>query len=274
MTAATSFQDPNAVHVHYELGTPLDRMEPTTPFQTGTNILSLLDKLAAGAQRTKSPNRVGWQLLENDGGAVTLQPRTEIDLAKQAAVDLVEGFAAAERDVPLHPAWDQVTAGIARKVATKLGTDRRHGLRLVVGGGGLEAELSANVTSLAAEHLEEATRATTTSYGEVTGVLGGVSAKPRRRASLWSDLDERRIEVGFPAELEDEVRQAWARPHVRATGVLHENVVGQILRIEIDSITVVQAGGPSWFDVREGAYPSITSGLSPADYLALIRGEE
>lgn len=277
MTEATTLDaDDLAVEpvlVSYSLATPLDQIPAETFFDTGGDVLHLLGRLAATAQRDRRPRRVQWRAREAGGGRAVLQPISEPELAAHAADSLVQGLATAEREVSLHPAWDVSSAAVAERLARRLGETAGTGLAVSVQAAGA-TQRDTLVTRQAARHLHDATKLTVTSYGSVLGVLGRVSVRPRRRASLWSDLDGRRIDVHFSQADEEAVRKAWAKDRVEVIGLIHENSAGQVLRIDMDRLVVHEPSGLRWADLEAGSYPQMTGGLDTLNYLDLIRGEK
>jgi hypothetical protein len=261
------------VVVSYSLATPLDQLPAKTVFSTGGDLLDLLARLASTAQRDRHPRTVQWRAREAGGGRAVLHPISEPDLAAQAATSLAQGLALAEEETSLHPAWDVPTAHVAERLTRRLGETASTGLTLGVQAPGTPQQ-DAVVTRQASRHLHDATKLTITSYGSVVGVLGRVSVRPHRRASLWSDLDGRRIEVRFRQDEEETVRAAWAKERVEVIGVVHENSAGQVLRIDMDRLVVHEASGLKWADVERGSYPGLTGGMDTLDYLDLIRGEQ
>jgi len=263
-----------AVQVSYALAVPLDQLPAATPFVTGADLLGLLDIIGDLEQfRGDKPRKVDWRLVTASGGTATLRSHSEPDVASRAALSLVHGFGDVERAEQLPPAWSLSAGRRAERVANRLGDTANTGLYLAVDG----AEAAeAQVTRQASRHLKSATDLRLTSYGSVVGVLGRVTAhKGRRTAALWSDLDARRIEVRFGEPHVEDMRDAWAQSHVEVTGVLHENVGGQILRVDMDSLEVLRGTKASLVeDIPRGFYEELTDGLSTIDYLKAIRGEE
>lgn len=260
------------VQLSYTLHTPLSQLRPEVVFGTGERIVGLLDRIQAAAQRERLPRRAEWRLADEGKRTVILRPISEPDLAELAAIVAVRGFSLAEQESRLDPAWDTRVADSARRIADALGDTATTGLTLVATG--TDGSTDALVTRRAGGHLREAAQAGMTSFGSVMGVLGGAWSRPRRRASMWSDLDGRRIEVRFGPQHDEDIRGAWAREHVEVTGMLYENVAGQILRIDLESLQVHDDDGPSFADLPWGFYPEMTEGLGTAAYLKAIRGEE
>jgi hypothetical protein len=227
-----------AVQISYELAVPLDQLPATTSFETGTDLVRLLGLVGSLEQfQDDKPREVDWRVVETNGRSATLCSYSEPDVASRAALSVVRGFKDAERNERLPHAWSLAAGKRAERVAARLGDTADTGLRLVVGGAEPD---EVRVTRQASRHLQEATKLRFTSYGSVLGVLGRVTARGRNRtAALWSDLDGRRVEVRFGEDHVEDMRDAWAHKHVEVTGVLHENAAGQVLRVNMDSLTVL-----------------------------------
>ncbi len=264
----------DAVQVSYELAVPLDQMPATTPFATGLDLLQLLNIMANLEQvEGGRPRNADWRLVAVTSGSARLRSISNPDTALRAALSLVLGFNEAEESDHLPRDWSLLAGKRAEKVAARLGETAETGLHLAVTG---TQPADVKVTRRASRHLKSATNLRLTSYGTVVGVLGRVTAhKGRRAAALWSSLDGRRIEVRFGEQHVEDIRDAWAHAHVEATGVLHENVSGQILRVDVDSLEVLQSTKASLVeDLPRGFYPEMTGGQSTAQYLKAIRGED
>lgn len=260
------------VAVSYRLGTPLLMLPGHAAFDTGSDVLHLLARLAQAGQRDRKVRAVDWRVEQTDGVHAVFRPTNEPDLAERSALDLVHGLAVAENESALDPSWDLQAAKVGARLTRRLGGTPETGMSIDVAGSDAQRH-TAIVTRRAARHLDEATKLTVTSYGSVTGFLGGVSMGKRRRASLWNDLDGRRVEVQFGDHHVEDVRRAWAHPHVEVTGWVNENNAGQVLRVLMESLHVQEPSGLKLADLPAGGYPEMTGGLSTNDYLDLIRGE-
>ncbi len=262
-----------AVQIDYELETPLDQMPALTPFETGTDLLHLLAITADLEQfRDAKARKVDWRVHSVSGTSAALRSISEPDVASRAALSLVRGFNEAEETEQLPRGWNLRVGQRAARVASRLGDDDNTGLRLSVHG---PDDVRAHVTRRAGRHLKSATDLRITSYGSVVGVLGRVTAKGKQRtAALWSDLTGRRIDVRFGEQHVEEMRNAWAHSHVEVTGVLHENVSGQVLRVNLDSLRVLDRERVNLSEaLPHGFYPEMTGGLGAREYLRLVRGE-
>ena len=262
-----------AVQVEYELGVPLDQIPAAMPFATGKDMLNLLGILGRLEQfRDDKPRQVDWRLLGTNGNRVALRSASEPDVATRAALSLVRGFAEAEEQPKVPSHWSVQAASLAKSVAARLGDTVDTGMRLSISG---PEPIESQVTRRAQRHLQLATALRFTGYGSVTGVLGRVTAYKGRRAALWSDLDGRRVEVRFGEHHIEDMRNAWARQHVEVTGVVHENSEGQVLRVDMDSLRVLDGQTLIISEaLPSGFYPELTGGKSTAEFLRAIRGDE
>lgn len=264
----------DAVQIDYELETPLDQLPALTPFQTGSDLLRLLAITADLEQfHEEKTRKVEWRLDSVTGTSAGLRSISQPDVASKAALSLVRGFGEAEETDRLPRGWNLLVGQRAERVAARLGDSEDTGLRLSVRG---PDQVQAHVTRRAARHLKSATDLQFTSYGSVVGVLGRVTARGRQRtAALWSDLNGRRIEVRYGEQHVEDMRNAWAHAQVEVTGVLHENVSGQVLRVNLDSLRVLDREPVSLSEaLPHGFYPEMTGGLGALEYLRLIRGED
>lgn len=261
-----------AVSLDYELSTPLDQMEASTPLNTGPDILALLRILAELDQFTEDkPRKVSWRLAKDRAGGASLVSVANPEIANRACLSLVRGFRAAEDKIEVPPSWSLQAGVRARTIARRLGDSASTGLKLVASA---EETAEATVTRQASQNLEQATKVRYTSYGSVIGVLGGVNAHGRLSASLWSDVDGRRVQVSYAAEHLEQIREAWAKSHVEISGLVHENSVGQILKIEMTDLVILESPSINLLkDLPWGFYPEMTGGLSVKEYMDVIRGE-
>lgn len=262
-----------AVEIDYALAAPLTALPAATPFETGSDLLSLL-RIVADLEQfgDLEIRKVDWRVQRMTDARASLHAISELDLAGKAALTMVRGFDDAEREKQLPRAWSLAAGRRARRVAARLGETESTGLAITVHG---PEEVNAKVTRKAARHLKSATDLRLTSYGSVTGELGRVTAHRARRAALWSDVTGRRIEVYFGEQHVEDMRQAWAHPHVEVTGLVHENAAGQVLRVDMESMHVLNAQRVTLAEVLPRAfYPDMTGGFSTAEYLKAIRGED
>lgn len=95
----------------------------------------------------------------------------------------------------------------------------------------------------------------------------------RREAGLYEEIDNRRVVVTFPETLYERVRAAL-RTRVEAFGVLTEDTDGRPLRVRLHSLEAMPSDDElPTLSSLVGAVPSLTDGLSAAQYLERSRRE-
>lgn len=109
--------------------------------------------------------------------------------------------------------------------------------------------------------------------GSVVGMLEGLNMHGRREAGLYEEIDNRRVVVTFPETLYERVRAAL-RTRVEALGVLTEDTDGRPLRVRLHSLEAMPSDDElPTLSSLVGAVPSLTDGLSAAQYLERSRRE-
>jgi hypothetical protein len=265
----------DVARIAYELAVPLDEMPAAVPFQTGADLMDLLSELSGLEQPGDlKRRRVDWRLDETTGRLASIRSISEPDLAQRTVISLVHGFEEVEQASHLPKSWSVRSGKTAARIAGRLGDTPDSGLRLSAQDDGGQA-IQAVVTRRANRNLRSATDLRFVSYGSVVGVLGRVTAYKERRAALWSDIDGSRVEIRYREAHQEDLRNAWAHVHVEVTGLLHENAAGQILRVDLDSLSILDTDRPSLSEaLPSGFYPELTQGMTADDYLRAIRGEE
>lgn len=109
--------------------------------------------------------------------------------------------------------------------------------------------------------------------GSVTGRLESLNVHGRREASLWNELDQRRVVISFPEDFYARVHRAL-RQRVEAFGVLVEDADGRPLRLRLQDLEVLSNDDdlPSLSSLV-GSMPDITGGKSAEEYLARAHRE-
>lgn len=103
--------------------------------------------------------------------------------------------------------------------------------------------------------------------GSVTGRLEGLNVHQRLQASLWNELDRRRVLVTFP-ETAYAVVHAALRKRVEVFGVLVEDADGRPLRVRLEELEVLTGDDelPTLSSLF-GTMPELTAGLSAEEHL-------
>ncbi len=109
--------------------------------------------------------------------------------------------------------------------------------------------------------------------GSVTGRLESLNVHARREASLWNELDQRRVVVSFPEEDYQRVHAALRR-RVEVFGILQEDADGRPLRVRLQDLEVlVDDDELPTLSSLVGSMPNLTGGLTPEEYLEHNRRE-
>ena len=112
-----------------------------------------------------------------------------------------------------------------------------------------------------------------TVIGSVSGTLESITVHAKREASLYNDLDKRRVIVSF-AETDYPRVHAALRKRVEVHGVLQEDSAGRPLRVRLRDMEVLpQDDDLPTLSSLVGSMPTLTGGLSSGEYLERNRGE-
>lgn len=187
----------------------------------------------------------------------------------------VAGFSTAEAAPQIPPDWTPAAARLGRDVTRKLGASPEVGMHLALRTGG-DTVREAVVTERAYRHLGQAVQTQHTSLGTRRGHLGGLSdARGKIRAVLWTEVGHERIPLYCLDAQREHLRRAWGRDRVEVTGWITENAHGQVVKLDVREIEVLNDTPTlSEDDLRGGFWPDMTGGLGALEYLAVIRGEE
>lgn len=109
-------------------------------------------------------------------------------------------------------------------------------------------------------------------YGSVRGMMTGVNVTRGNRASIKPQGGGRVVHVGFPTPLAQKMRDGLLE-FVEVEGMLRQNEDGRSYYINADDVRVVEEPTLTWRELR-GYMPEITEGMTVADYLEGIRGQD
>lgn len=109
--------------------------------------------------------------------------------------------------------------------------------------------------------------------GSVTGTLESLNVHGKREASLYNDIDRRRVIVSFPENFYAQVHAALRR-RVEVFGIVQEDVEGRPLRLRLQDLQVLLADDqlPTLGSLA-GSMPNLTGGATAAEHLASNRRE-
>ena len=103
--------------------------------------------------------------------------------------------------------------------------------------------------------------------GSVAGRLESLNVHGRREASLWNELDQRRVVVTFVEDDYQRVHTA-VRRRVEVYGLVQEDADGRPLRVRLQDLEVLASDEdlPTLASLA-GSMPDLTGGLTPEEYL-------
>jgi len=103
--------------------------------------------------------------------------------------------------------------------------------------------------------------------GSVVGRLDSLNVHGKREASLWNELDQRRVVVTFAEDAYSRVHAALRR-RVEVFGLVQEDADGRPLRVRLQDLELL-ARDEDLPTLRSlaGSMPTLTGALTPEDYL-------
>lgn len=233
------------------------------------------DLLQRTAQRVLGDRaaELRWQLVGlQEGSAMTLVRTTETeDVSEREIREAVETYT---RDLA-YPAERLPEADIPMLRELLTGLQK-------TGSGSLLAELEGSAQrddrvvvepSAALPLLNVTTPGLHQIIGSVTGMLESLNVHARREASIYNELDRRRVVVSFPEADYPRVHAALRR-RVEAFGVVQEDADGRPLRIRLQDLEVLPDDDdlPSLGSLA-GSMPNLTGETTAEEYLARNRRE-
>lgn len=109
-------------------------------------------------------------------------------------------------------------------------------------------------------------------YGSVRGQMTGVNVTRGNRASIKPRGGGRVVHIGFPTPLAQKMRDGLLE-FVEVEGILRQNEDGRTYYVTADDVRVVEEPTLTWRELR-GYMPEITEGMTVADYLEAIHGQD
>ncbi|NBE80295.1 hypothetical protein [Micromonospora rubida] len=237
--------------------------------------LALLGQLEDAVLQKDSPNdRTAWGITDVRLGSLvtTLAPNRLASGAsaitmKEVAGTAVTGLAEAEQHEGLPAGWTLKVANAAVELAKPLGLLAADGLMVELLQEGSPARVI-HVTRQVAENLSTALRVRRQSIGSVIGTLDAITLHGQRRAGLWHERTNRRIEVTFTATQMDQVRAALGQ-RVEVSGRLIRAIDDELLSVKLRDLEILPSSPAT--DLI-GLDPGFTNGADPVDYVREIRG--
>ncbi|MER7164482.1 hypothetical protein ABT336_00165 [Micromonospora sp. NPDC000207] len=186
---------------------------------------------------------------------------------KQVAGNVVAGLAQAEEQEGLPPGWNVKAAQAAVDLAKPLGLLAADGMVVeLFHDGALTQRI--NVTRQVAENLSAALKVRRQSIGSVIGTLDSIYLHGQRRAGLWQERTNRRLEVTFTTAQTDQVRAALGH-RVEVAGRVIRAIDDSLVSVKMRTLEVLGHGAVS--DLI-GLDLDFTEGVDPVDYVREIRG--
>lgn len=227
-------------------------------FAAGVYLLDLLGDLAENAS-------VKWSVAELRrasavSGLVADGDYREAGVA--AALSAVRGLAAIREGRGLPQDWTPEALTHAKDLVRSSGVNAK-------------VETRDNVVWLDAtlrNRIEEIAPWVREYFGMVRGRLTGVNVTRGNRASVKPHGGGRVVQVGFPSTIAQKLADGLFQ-FVEVEGMVKQNEDGRVYQVAAEDVRVVEESPVPWEELF-GYVPEITDGLSVADYLEGIRGEE
>lgn len=226
-------------------------------FAAGQNLLHLLDELTDVESRERD-----WTIVELRQGSAVVTMRSTAPEREQAAQRMVEGLAEIRAGHPNPTTWTPGAVTAAQTFVRALGPSRAV-LKV--------AENVIPVDFVLGTRLESITPWVREMPGALRGTLTGFNVTRGNRASLKLESG-RVVRCSFSSSDAQRMADALLK-FVEIEGKVRQDGDGVPYWINADTLRVVAAAPLPWESLI-GLDPTVTDGLSPAQYLAGIRGED
>lgn len=221
----------------------------------------------------ESAGQLRWQLTGlEEGSAMTLVRATETDAVTERDIrEIIETYA---RDLanPAERLPDE-DKPVLRELLTQLQeTDSGNLLAELEGSTAFEDRVIVE-PSLALPALSIAIPAPHHVIGSVIGTLESLNVHGKREASLYNELDRRRVVVSFP-EVDYTRVHAALRRRVEIFGMVQEDPDGRPLRLRLQDLTVMRGDDelPTLGSLA-GSMPNLTRDTTAEEHLERNRRE-
>lgn len=227
-------------------------------FAAGVHLLDLLDDLADNAS-------VRWSVAELRRASAVSGLAADGDYREAgvaAALSAVRGLAAIREGRGLPRDWTPEALTHAKDLVRSSGVNAK-------------VETRENVVWLDAtlrNRIEEIAPWVREYFGMVRGQLTGVNVTRGNRASVKPAGGGRVVHVGFPSTIAQKFADGLFQ-FVEVEGMVKQNEDGRVYQVAAENVRVVEKSPVPWEQLF-GYAPEITDGLSVAEYLESIRGEE
>ncbi len=227
-------------------------------FGAGVHLLELLDDLADTVAIQWSVTELGIGSAVSGLSAIGDERAAGVAAARSAVTGL--HVVRDGRHVP--PDWSPDAVGHAKDLVRRLENSTR-----------LECEGKVVwLDQRLRDQLEAVTPWVREFYGSIRGELTGVNVTRGNRASIRPQGGGRVVHVGFATALAETMAGGLLQ-FVEIDGMVRQNEDGRNYYIRADDVHILNEPVPSWRELH-GSIPDITDGLTVADYLESIRGED
>lgn len=218
-------------------------------------------------------DQLKWQLTGlEEGSAMTLVRTTEtFDVSEREIREIIETYTRDLADPAERLPEDDIP--VLRELLMRLQKTESGGLLAELEGSTQRDDRVVVEPSIALPLLNVTAPGLHHVIGSVTGMLESINVHGKREASLYNELDRRRVIVSFPEA--DYLRvHAALRRRVEVFGMLQEDADGRPLRLRMQDLEVLLSDDqlPSLGSLA-GSMPNLTGGATAEEHLDRNRRE-
>lgn len=266
MTTADGISPRGSVVLRLGITGELGQMDFVTVLSALQGSYELLHRTAHRVLGDRA-DQLQWQLTGlEEGSAMTLVRTTETsDVSEREIREIIETYT---RDLA-HPAarLPEEDIPVLRELLMRLQKTESGGLLAELEGSTQRDDRMVVEPSVALAMLSVTTPGPHHVIGSVTGMLESINVHGKREASLYNELDRRRVIVSFPEA--DYLRvHAALRQRVEVLGMLQEDADGRPLRLRMQDLEVLVSDDqlPSLGSLA-GSMPDLTGGATAEEHL-------
>ncbi len=234
------------------------------------SILRDLDSGISGQPR----GSLDWAVTDLSKGSLVIEIESKTKLADknfgpQVAEVVVTGLERVERLGASPPYLSERGMGKARHLVRLIGRDGTTGFAVT------HLENTVDLTAQASVHLDQLMRVQQRSMGSVEGKLETISVHGRPRFVVYHGMTRKAVSCQIRSDewLRVALNALESRKRVNVTGLVHYNLRGEPIRVEVDNIRILRDRSelPTTADIR-GSDPAFTGQLSTEAFVREIRG--